>query len=169
MRGFLMANVSMIERIGSLLVQMRKTAGFILITLALSACDRGELDQQFVKSARLGNLDRVSALLAQGANIEARDSKHGATALMWAAHEGHLMVLEFLVENGAETDASQHLGRTALWYAAQQGQLEAARMLISNGAEVSLMADDGTTAAMIARRRGYPEIAKLLSNTGEGG
>lgn len=161
-----MGNISMVERIGSVLLQIRKTAGLVLITLMISACGRGELDEQFVQSARHGELDRVSALLAQGANIEARDSQHGATALMWATHEGHLVVLRFLLDNGAEINARQDLGRTALWYAAQQGQLEAARVLIGHAAAVTPMANDGTTAAMIAHRQGFPEIAELLSNIG---
>jgi len=161
-----MGNIPMIEKIDSLSLHIRKTGGLILITLMISACGRGELDEQFVQSARHGELDRVSALLAQGANIEARDSKHGATALMWAAHEGHLVVLRFLLENGAEINARQKLGRTALWYTAQQGQLEAARVLVGHAAAVTSIADDGTTAAMVARRRGFPEIAEMLSNIG---
>ena len=39
--------------------------------------------------ARTGSVDAAKVLLAHGAKVDARESWHGETALMWAAAEKH--------------------------------------------------------------------------------
>ena len=43
----------------------------------------------------------VQYLSGQGASLSARDNE-GATPLLWAARGGHLSVVRFLVEHGAD-------------------------------------------------------------------
>ena len=40
-------------------------------------------------AARAGNPDAVQALLARGADVDAKDDRLGETALMWAAADNH--------------------------------------------------------------------------------
>src|SRR5690349_9027603 len=49
-------------------------------------------------AARVGTLASVKALVAHGARVDNKDEKHGQTALMWAAAEGHAPVVEMLIE-----------------------------------------------------------------------
>lgn len=73
-------------------------------------------------AANDGQAPRVQALLAAGADIDARDLA-GATALMLAAHGGHAAVVQALLAAGADIDARDARNWSALMIAAQAGQL----------------------------------------------
>ena len=60
----------------------------------------------------------------------------GATALFIAGQNGHIRILEILLERGAKTDAARTDGATTLWIAAQMGQDHVVRMLLKAGAKV---------------------------------
>lgn len=60
----------------------------------------------------------------------------GATALFIAAQNGHLRILEVLLEHGAKTDAARTDGATPLWIASQMGHDHIVRRLLRAGAKV---------------------------------
>lgn len=141
---------------------------YLILVLLLGVSGAGctkdsDMDNEFAMAAKHGDMGKVQALLQRGVNVDGVDRKFGATALMWAAHEGHTDIVRLLLDSGATIDAQQSLGRTALWYTAQQGRRAAAEILIAAGANVDLAAKDGTTPRDIALERGHPEIAELLT------
>src|SRR6266705_990124 len=72
-------------------------------TLADASLQGGET--VLMTAARAGNLEAVKALLARGANPNARE-RLDQTALMWAAAEGHAAVVRALIDGGADIRAS---------------------------------------------------------------
>ena len=54
-------------------------------------------------AAAAGNIGTVTALLAHGANPDARENGRGETALMFAAALDRAAVVETLVDDGADT------------------------------------------------------------------
>jgi ankyrin repeat protein len=75
------------------------------------------LDDALVEAATKGDLAAVQALLAKGANVNARDN-HGKTPLMVAAFQGHVSVVKSLLAKGADINAKDSLdGSTALSWA----------------------------------------------------
>ena len=70
---------------------------FLMILSIKASANAGQLQD----AADYGNVAMVRQLLDQGANINARD-KHGDTALMAAAFEGHADVVKLLLEKGAK-------------------------------------------------------------------
>jgi len=52
-----------------------------------------------------GTVEGVSALLAQGAEVNAKENKEEQTALMWATAEGHEDIVSLLVASGADVNA----------------------------------------------------------------
>ena len=68
-------------------------------------------------SAETGNLDRMTAALSAGANIESRDNRK-QTPLHLAAKNGHLQCLEFLLDNLANLEALDEYRQTPIFSAA---------------------------------------------------
>ena len=69
------------------------------VFISFSGCTKRNLDDELVKAAKLGKCETIKKLLAQGAGANSKDIKHQSSALMWAAHEGHICAIEILIEN----------------------------------------------------------------------
>jgi ankyrin repeat protein len=93
------------------------------------------------------NVDLLEVLRQAGADI-AGFAHHHRTALMVAALEGHVEVVQWLLhhEPVALLDARDDLGCTALILAVQSSNIEVALALLGAGANVAIASNDGTTA-----------------------
>jgi len=67
------------------------------------------MSDHLLQAVEAGDLPRVQAHLAAGADCEARNAD-GATALMLAAHAGRLDVVRALIEAGADVNATDERG-----------------------------------------------------------
>ncbi len=56
-------------------------------------------------ASRNGNPAAVKALIAAGANVNARERLRGTTPLMWAAEQSHPEAVQVLIQAGAEVSA----------------------------------------------------------------
>jgi len=144
-------------------------------------------------AARAGSLPAVRALLAKRANVNALESSHGQSALMWAVSQRHPEVIATLIENGADVRARTSVrhrtiqtgnrygdqnsikgsvgetdlgGFTPLLFAARVGDRESARSLLKAGAPVDEPAANGATALTIAAHSGHGEVATFLLEQG---
>ncbi|KEG11872.1 e3 ubiquitin-protein ligase MIB2 [Trypanosoma grayi] len=94
------------------------------------------LTEAFLDCARYNDHGDARALLVYLTEtpslIEAKDEQ-GRTAVHVAAANGHISVLEMLMEFGPTPDVPNHEGNTALHFAALNNQLEAARLLLARG------------------------------------
>jgi len=135
-------------------------------------------------AARTGKLDAVKVLLARGANVNAKESWRGQTALMWAAAEGHPDVIRALIERGADIHARSNGGFTPFLFAAREGQIGAVRTLLDAGAGMNEslpvntrrrggLADGtaetpqvGLNAFLLASGNAHYELAALLLDAG---
>lgn len=94
-------------------------------------------DAQLLKAAADGDLAGVSAALAQGANVDAKD-EYNNSALNWAALWGHEDVVEKLLEAGADLEnKGSGGGMTPLANAASRGHFKVAQRLLDRGARVT--------------------------------
>ena len=92
-----------------------------------------DLSSDLHSAAKRGDITAVNALLAKGAEVNAKD-KDGRTALMYAAGNGHTETVETLLAKGAEVNAEDKGGRTALMYATWKGHTKIVRLLKQAGA-----------------------------------
>jgi ankyrin repeat protein len=90
--------------------------------------------------AKSGSVDAVKRLVEYGAAIEARETDQHQTALMWAAAEHQLGVVQALVDAHADLKAHSKAGFTAMHFAARQGDQEMVRLLLAAGVNVNILA-----------------------------
>ena len=98
-------------------------------------------------AARTGKLGPVKALLARGAEVNAKE-RRGQTALMWAAAEGHAEVARALLQAGAEFRTPLPSGFTPLFFAVREGRTDVVRDLAEGGGR----RQRGDEAAKVVRR-----------------
>jgi len=116
-------------------------------------------------AAGRGDTAEVSRLLASGLHADTLSS-NGWTPLHYAAKEGHLSVVELLLDRGADVNArtrSSYLpkgtGDTPLHWAACEGHLAIVRYLLSNGADPDARNEGGQTPLHLAVMNCMPRKA----------
>jgi len=94
-------------------------------------------------------------------------SPYDGTALIAAAHLGHVGVIRALIEAGAPLDHINTIGWTALMEAVMLGDggrahSETVRLLVEAGASKSIGDREGRTPLEHAKARRYAEIVAIL-------
>lgn len=135
-------------------------------TLILLGCEPllGEktvLDQWF-SAARVGNVDTIESMLdTLSFPIDMIDNED-MTALMLACSNGHIKLVQYLLQRGANVNIQGHRGYTALMFAIENGKILIFHELIQlNDILIGLEGDDGRTILMCAARGGMPEVVRV--------
>lgn len=76
----------------------------------------------------------------------------GQTALMLAARNGDLCIMDLLIRSGVQIDKQDAQGETALMKAAYHGHVMAVDLLLARGADAGLRSLAGHTALDMARK-----------------
>ncbi|KAI2492674.1 serine/threonine kinase [Fragilaria crotonensis] len=123
------------------------------------------LDQELIKNARDGYLDKVRDLLQRGANVNAKD-EDGWTALIWASTGGRLELVRVLLNHdGVDVNAKDRWGDTALYRASWYGFVEVVRALLNhNGVDVNIKDNVGDTALIKASESFHSEVVRVILN-----
>jgi outer membrane protein assembly factor BamB len=144
---------------------------------------------ELLAAAKKGDADAVKALLAKGADVNAK-SDYGATPLSFAADKGHLEVVQVLLQHKADVNAKdtfykaapltwalmhQHWeivralvkagaegADTALQSAAMEGRVEVVRAILAKGK----LKEDALTKALAATPAKHAAVAELLKKAG---
>jgi ankyrin repeat protein len=131
-----------------------------------NALDAQRYDVVTIAAVR-DDVETVRLALALGASARNVTSPYDGTALIAAAHLGHVEAVRALVAAGAPLDHVNNLGWTALLEAVILGDggprhVAVLRALVEAGAAVGLADRQGITALAHARARGYGEMAAIL-------
>jgi ankyrin repeat protein len=121
-------------------------------------------------AVRHGNVDALRALIAAGAEVDARDG-HGQTALMNAAREGHIEIVRLLVAHGADLNHTAKYHLSALMLAVLNGRDAIVGVLADAGADLTIRATGapgfaGLTALDLAERADRVLMVALLKDAG---
>ena len=121
----------------------------------------GSENRALLKAATAGDTAKVQALLAGGADVDAKE-RNGATALMLAAYNGHTTTVRALLSGGANLNAAEGNGATALMLATSAGHVDTVQALLAAGPHINARNNHGWTALMIAARGGHTAIVEAL-------
>jgi len=124
-----------------------------------------EDQKRLITAARLGDLQEIQALVAQGYDVDC-ELKYGSSAVMIAASRGNEEVVVELLKAGSKANRRNRFGATALMEASDKGRVSTVRTLISYGAEVNLLHNNGTTVLMAATQRRDMKMIRVLLELG---
>ena len=122
-------------------------------------------------AAVANDVPTLEAALSLGARSTNVTSRYDGTALIAAAHLGHVEVVRILVTAGAPLDHVNNLGWTALIEAIVLGDggprhTEALKILVDAGADVDLADGSGRTPRELAAARGFGDMVATLEAAG---
>lgn len=126
--------------------------------------------QLLTAAAATGRVYQVEALLAEGTDVNAKNSA-GRPALVMAAFNGNHRTMILLLGAGADVNSVDEQGNSALMEASARGYIEAVSLLLVAGADVNLKNKAGRTALDRARAGKNSLIVAKLEEMGatEGG
>jgi ankyrin repeat protein len=122
-------------------------------------------------AAVANDIEMLKLALEGGASPRNITSRYDGTALIAAAHVGHVEVVRTLIAARAPLNHVNNLGWTALIESIVLGNggrnhTETLRALVDAGADINIADRQGTTPLQHARRRGYVEMARILEDAG---
>jgi len=122
-------------------------------------------------AAVANDLPTLTLALELGCRATNITSRYDGTALIAAAHLGHVEVVRALIRAGAPLDHVNNLGWTAVIESIVLGDggarhTAALKALIDAGANPNIADRGGATPLQLARDRGYREMAAILQQAG---
>jgi ankyrin repeat protein len=150
------------------------------VMVCISGCSQQPLSYATInESAAKGDLADVKRHLKRGAALNAVDVI-GNTPLMCAAENGQLDVVQYLVSQGAEIDATNQMvtdeglltgrrnlnGCTPLMYASMNGHRKIVQYLLTKGANVSAVDGGGQSALWHALESNHMAVVGYLVDNG---
>jgi hypothetical protein len=135
-----------------------------------NALDRQRYDVVTI-AAVADDVPMLKLVLEGGASPQNVTSPYDGTALIAAAHLGHVEVVQVLIRAGAPLDHVNNLTWTALMESIVLGDggkrhTETLRALVQAGANVNIPDRAGISPLAHARGRGYREMAQILEKAG---
>jgi uncharacterized protein len=118
-------------------------------------------DLRLNDAAALGDVEAIGRLLAEGADIDARDAD-GRTPVMAATAATQTAAVRLLVDAGADVDIRDDRLDNPFLYAGAEGLLDILRIVNEAGADPALTNRYGGIALIPACERGHVEVVRYL-------
>ncbi len=144
-----------------------QTENLKLAELLLHADAKLDLRNKYGETAIMlasyhGLTEMVKQLYIKGAEI----NHNGWNPLLYAASNGHLGVMQLLLNGGAEINSTSDNGTTAIMMAARGNHYDAVSLLVNNGADPRIKNEQGENALHWAQKHNHRKIVEFLSNHG---
>ena len=140
----------------------QEPAGSVASAAPLGTGDASTDPASLQAAARAGDLQKVKTLLQGDPTLLSRKYDFDMTPLISAAANGHKDVVEFLLANHADINATDSFGETALAHAVEQDNKEMTELLLANKADVNARDKNGETPLYAAFFIWHKDMAVLL-------
>lgn len=128
------ANPKQINHGGSSLLEVAAIQGSEEAVMWLASLG---LSPRIFEYSAVGSVDRVKRLLAKDESLAFSRDRRNQTPLHWAARGGHVVVIDLLIEAGADVRAEDKNGHEPLAAAVESGQATAVSRLLHHGANAN--------------------------------
>ncbi|KAL6966599.1 hypothetical protein U1Q18_032381 [Sarracenia purpurea var. burkii] len=118
--------------------------------------------EALLEAARFDDIEDVISLASCGISLDSKDSQW-RTALHMASANGHLDIVDYLIRNGADVNASNVEKNTPLHWACLNGHIEVVKNLILAGASVSVLNSHERTPMDEAVSRGKMDVIDAIN------
>jgi len=116
----------------------------------------------FIAATVADDLTTVKTLLEQGIIDDNKTADLGRTAMWYAAFQGHVEILQLLIEYGSDMEMADLYGRSPLFMASIKGHIDIVRHLLEQGANRDTTCNIGWTPLHNAAEHNHLETAMLL-------
>jgi ankyrin repeat protein len=128
--------------------------------------DENATNTSLMAAVIAGDLDLASQAIEARASLDRYDWQIGYSPLGMAISRGHVDIVRFLLDAGANPRTGS-LTMTALGLAAEQGEAEIIQMLLPRGIDVNEpVGQAGWTALLSAIKHGHRSVVQLLVTAG---
>lgn len=130
---------------------------FLLLPVAAFAQAANQsLNEELILAARKSNAEAVKALLAKGADVNAR-TEYGATPLFFACDRGNAEVVKLLLDAGADINVKDRFyNSTPIGWAVQRDHAEVVKLMVEKSPQMK------DSAMAMAVSQGQPNTSKAL-------
>ena len=118
-------------------------------------------DLRLHDAATAGDVPAIARLIAEGADIDARDEL-GRTPVLAATHARQVEAVRALFAAGADPDIRDDRLDTPFLYAGAEGLLDILRLAHAAGADPTITNRFGGVAVIPASERGHVEVVRFL-------
>jgi len=123
-------------------------------------------DEQLWTVSSSGDLQALTVLVKQNAELVSAHDRYGKLPLHYAAEAGQIVIVKFLLANGANIMERDNRGWTALHHAANSNHAEMMKLLVANGAEVDALNTMNWTPLHLAALKKDKTMVIALINAG---
>jgi ankyrin repeat protein len=126
--------------------------------------DDVEVNMDLIAAAARGDVETVTDLLAQGADVHTSNTS-GVTPLIAASYQNHIKVAKVLIDAGADVNVQDDTQQSAYLISTSDGFLELLQLTLAAGADVHSLDSYNGTGLIRAADRGHVEIIEELLET----
>ncbi|CDR32811.1 KAP NTPase domain-containing protein [Caenorhabditis elegans] len=133
------------------------------LTAEISALRNANGESLLTVAVRSGNTAVAKQLAQLDPDAIDETDNEGWSALLNAAHCGHVDIVRLLIDNGASVDQPDLMGWSPLMWAVYKNHLDVVDLLVNAKAHVNLIdEEDGLTPLIVASGRGFSQIVERL-------
>ncbi|MFC1485344.1 ankyrin repeat domain-containing protein [bacterium] len=118
--------------------------------------------KEFMQACKTGKIKKVKRLVKANKNIVNARYKKNKTGLHFAAGNGRLGIVKYLIEKGADVNARTDSNMTALHYASLYNYIETVEYLVASKIDINIKNNKKMDAANLALKYGSKYVYDYL-------